>query len=477
MTALPRWSSSTGVAVCVAVALALFAAPRSARAQAQLPAMEALADNPEPGACPTCLVSATGQTAITFRLNQSSTFSNSPPPGAQVASVYLQTIGGSDIVINRLVLTHATSTADVLDVYTDGRTWYPTAQLPLAFPFAGTTFAGAWSLSAIALAYGLNPQLTVVLVVNWQVVVPDPPPPANPTIQGYKLDAAGGLFAPGAVITVDGSSTGAGNPYGIAVGASRSHTAVSSVPAGYWVAHSICLNCTSHPDASWAYGNSVTTYLRGGDSYDLWWKYIELPRSYLDTPVSHDGTFSGWAYDPFAPSASIGVDVWLDAPAGQGTYAGRVLANGARPDVDQGYGITGDHGFTYTLAPELRGTGHVVYLYAVAVNGHDAPAIGNIPGDFSPPGAVPYGRNVALASRANSRYVCADNAGRSSLIANRTAVGAWETFQVVPVGDNVVALWSFADNRYVTAESAGASALIANRTAIGPWEQFRVELR
>jgi hypothetical protein len=29
-----------------------------------------------------------------------------------------------------------------------------------------------------------------------------------------------------------------------------------------------------------------------------------------------------------------------------------------------------------------------------------------------------------------------------------------------------------ANNRYVTAENAGAQPLIANRTAIGGWEQF-----
>jgi hypothetical protein len=35
-----------------------------------------------------------------------------------------------------------------------------------------------------------------------------------------------------------------------------------------------------------------------------------------------------------------------------------------------------------------------------------------------------------------------------------------------------VSLLSFVNNRYVTAENAGASSLIANRTAIGTWEQF-----
>jgi hypothetical protein len=35
-----------------------------------------------------------------------------------------------------------------------------------------------------------------------------------------------------------------------------------------------------------------------------------------------------------------------------------------------------------------------------------------------------------------------------------------------------VSLLALADNLYVTAENAGASPLIANRTAIGTWEQF-----
>jgi glycoprotein endo-alpha-1,2-mannosidase len=35
-----------------------------------------------------------------------------------------------------------------------------------------------------------------------------------------------------------------------------------------------------------------------------------------------------------------------------------------------------------------------------------------------------------------------------------------------------VSLLALVNNRYVTAENAGAAPLIANRTAIGPWEQF-----
>ena len=82
------------------------------------------------------------------------------------------------------------------------------------------------------------------------------------------------------------------------------------------------------------------------------------------------------------------------------------------------------------------------------------------------------GGNIALRAHANSQIVCADNAGASPLIANRTAVGGWETFQLIHNADGTVCLRSLANNLYVTADNAGASPLIANRTAIGAWESF-----
>jgi hypothetical protein len=38
--------------------------------------------------------------------------------------------------------------------------------------------------------------------------------------------------------------------------------------------------------------------------------------------------------------------------------------------------------------------------------------------------------------------------------------------------DGTVSFLARADNQYVCADNAGAAPLIANRTAIGPWEQF-----
>ncbi|CAG7645789.1 DUF7910 domain-containing protein [Actinacidiphila bryophytorum] len=82
------------------------------------------------------------------------------------------------------------------------------------------------------------------------------------------------------------------------------------------------------------------------------------------------------------------------------------------------------------------------------------------------------GGNVALRAHANSLIVCADNAGASPLIANRTSAGAWETFQLVHNSGGTVSLKAQVNGMYVTAENAGAAALVANRTAVGGWEQF-----
>jgi RHS repeat-associated protein len=53
-------------------------------------------------------------------------------------------------------------------------------------------------------------------------------------------------------------------------------------------------------------------------------------------------------------------------------------------------------------------------------------------------------------------------------------VGVWEQFQLVDAGGGFTALIARANGMYVCAESAGATSLIANRSAFGAWETFRM---
>jgi lysophospholipase L1-like esterase len=80
--------------------------------------------------------------------------------------------------------------------------------------------------------------------------------------------------------------------------------------------------------------------------------------------------------------------------------------------------------------------------------------------------------NIALRAHANSTFVSAAAAGAQPLIAQATEVGQWEKFHLVHNSDGSVSLQASANNKYVTAESAGAQPLIANRTAVGSWEEF-----
>lgn len=83
-----------------------------------------------------------------------------------------------------------------------------------------------------------------------------------------------------------------------------------------------------------------------------------------------------------------------------------------------------------------------------------------------------YGTPKKISLRAyNGQYLCAENGGGSVIVANRNAVGSWETFQLVDLGNGNVALRA-ANGQYLCAESGGGSVIVANRNAVGAWETF-----
>ncbi len=69
--------------------------------------------------------------------------------------------------------------------------------------------------------------------------------------------------------------------------------------------------------------------------------------------------------------------------------------------------------------------------------------------------AAPVGQTIWIRGMATGRYVSADqNRGAfAPLVADRTAPGGWEQFQVIDVGGGFVALRSVGNGRYVSAES------------------------
>src|SRR5262245_18888424 len=87
---------------------------------------------------------------------------------------------------------------------------------------------------------------------------------------------------------------------------------------------------------------------------------------------------------------------------------------------------------------------------------------------------------MKIALQYNGLYVSAEQGGgidtRTSdtvaLVANRTACGPWETFEVEPQSGDAFALKT-SEGFYITAEHGGGGKLRTNATEIGVWETFR----
>ncbi len=80
-------------------------------------------------------------------------------------------------------------------------------------------------------------------------------------------------------------------------------------------------------------------------------------------------TVSGWAADLDMPDTSISVAVYVGGPLGVGTGLGWFTAAGSRPDVNQYFGISGNHGFSFSIGSCPSGT--PVYIYAIDAEGQN----------------------------------------------------------------------------------------------------------
>jgi len=90
--------------------------------------------------------------------------------------------------------------------------------------------------------------------------------------------------------------------------------------------------------------------------------------------------------------------------------------------------------------------------------------------------AAPVGQTIWIRASANGLFTSADqNRGTfAPLVADRSAVDAWEQFQVIDAGSGFIAFRSIGTGLIVSADQARAAwaPLVADRASIGTWEQF-----
>ena len=86
---------------------------------------------------------------------------------------------------------------------------------------------------------------------------------------------------------------------------------------------------------------------------------------------------------------------------------------------------------------------------------------------------IDLGNGYYALQAANGQFFCAESGGGREVVANRDAIGAWETFKLIDRGNGNVALQA-ANGQYVCAEGGGGREVVANRDAIGAWETFKL---
>ncbi|HVK22390.1 MAG TPA: ThuA domain-containing protein [Actinokineospora sp.] len=293
----------------------------------------------------------------------------------------------------------------------------------------------------------------------------------------------------------------------------------------------VFLSTTGDPVTTQGRKDAFQRYIKAGggfvgihaasDSGTAWSWYGGLVGAYFKTHPAQQNA-SVRVEDPTHPSTSgiaaqvTRFDEWYDFTTNpRGSV--RVLANVDNASYT-GSTMGADHPITwcknydggrswYTAMGHTDASFTEAYFLTSLLGGIRS-AAGQVAADCSIPPVI------SLKAKVNSKYVSADNAGASALIANRATIGPWEKFDRINLAGGKVALRSYANNKfvsaanattslianhatigatssfglitntdgtvaltasngkYVCAENAGGSALIANRGAIGNWERF-----
>jgi serralysin len=114
-------------------------------------------------------------------------------------------------------------------------------------------------------------------------------------------------------------------------------------------------------------------------------------------------------------------------------------------------------------------TGH--YLVAEGGGGSNAQANRTAIGPWERFTMVPLAGGKVAFRATNGHYMVAEGGGGGVLNVNRGLIGPWEQFTIQDAGGGTIALRTHSGH-YVVAEGGGGGAANANRTAIGPWERF-----
>ncbi|MEM9775892.1 MAG: hypothetical protein AAF902_15050 [Chloroflexota bacterium] len=94
--------------------------------------------------------------------------------------------------------------------------------------------------------------------------------------------------------------------------------------------------------------------------------------------ISSNFEIWGWALDLDTPNSSIDVHIYID-----NQLVDAVTTNELRPDVNQAYGVSGNHGFRWSIPPQyLDGGTHTIHVYAINAGAGSNQQLSNSPRQY-----------------------------------------------------------------------------------------------
>jgi hypothetical protein len=149
-----------------------------------------------------------------------------------------------------------------------------------------------------------------------------------------------------------------------------------------------------------------------------------------------DGTVSvrGWSADPDVLGSPTRIHVYVDGPAGSGTFVHEGTANSSRPDVAAAIAGAGpDHGYDLRV-PGLAPGPHQLFVYAInAGGGGDNPLLGSARALVLPASASGPGTPAGAAGSPVGTAAAGGTGSRPGVVPPKKRVGALGTLRSATV--------------------------------------------
>ncbi|WP_432981341.1 PKD domain-containing protein [Dactylosporangium sp. CA-233914] len=207
------------------------------------------------------------------------------------------------------------------------------------------------------------------------------------------------------------------------------------------------------------------------------WLFLKGPQIGLTVNVGDQST-PGYGYLP-ARSIDWGDGTPVDTSAAHAHTYAKPGPYTVTLTVTDSYGLTDSASMQVWPAPDIREAGLLAVAnnrFVTQLNDVTTPLMANGTAAGAPQRfqLVDAGNGFVGIRTPNSFYVGVDPSRGDEIVSNWPEISDTGLFQLITNADGSISLKAVVNGKYVTADAGGAQPLTANRTAIGPWEKFHL---